>query len=79
MNYLKFLKLILADMWSSLENSMKVYLVEDEYLAPGRVYAVFADSEEAEDFREQYHADEAKVVPRTLLYGQHVAVSGYVE
>ncbi len=58
---------------------MKVYLVEDEYLTPGRVYAVFADPGEAEDFKDHYHADEAKVVPRTLLYGQHVTAGGYVE
>jgi hypothetical protein len=58
---------------------VKVYLVVDVMDAPGRVYAVFADEESAQDFRDHYHEYEAEVVERTLLYGQHVSSSGYIE
>jgi hypothetical protein len=60
-------------------SKQKVYLVVDTLNAPGRVYAVFADEESALDFRDHYHADEADVEERSLLYGQHVSSSGYIE
>lgn len=57
----------------------KVYLVVDCLNAPGRVYAVFAEEDTALDFRDRYHEDEADVEERTLLYGQHTSVGGYIQ
>jgi hypothetical protein len=48
---------------------MNVYLVEDVGNSPGRIYAVMADKEDAEDFASRL--DECvEVVERTLFYGQ---------
>ena len=58
---------------------MKIYLVEDCLNSPGKIYAVFAEEEAALDFRDHYHEENANVVERTLLYGQHVSPSGYIE
>jgi len=57
----------------------KVYLVVDCANAPGCVYAVFDDEESALDFRDHYHEDDADVEERSLLRGQHVSCSGYIE
>lgn len=62
--------------------TMKVYLVEDTYNSPGRIYAVFADKEDAERFIEEWCTDEdegveAEVRERTLCYGQQN--TGYVK
>lgn len=48
---------------------MKVYLVEDTENAPGRIYAVFAEEQDALDFAAMCLAD-CIVVERTLFYGQ---------
>ena len=58
---------------------MKIYLVEDVLNAPGRIYACFAEQEAAEDFLEHYHPEEAVIVERTLLCGQHITLTGYIK
>jgi len=50
------------------EDKGKVFLVEDIGNSPGRIYAVFADKKDAENFASYFEA--AEVVPRTLFYGQ---------
>lgn len=55
----------------------KVYLVEDVYENPGRIYAVFANEEDANDFAESLEREvDCEVVPRTLFWGQP-PVRGY--
>lgn len=50
---------------------MKIYLVENTENSPGKIYAIFADYEDALDF---LHAaeleDECAVFERTLWHGQ---------
>lgn len=58
---------------------MKIYLVEDTKYSPGRIYACFAEEEAAVDFRDKYHCDNAEIVERTLLYGQHTSSNGFIE
>jgi hypothetical protein len=57
----------------------KVFLVVDCLNSPGKVYAVFGEEKGACDFRDRHHRWEADVEKRTLLYGQHVCESGYIE
>lgn len=47
----------------------KVYLVEDMYFNPGRIYGVFANEEDAKDFADSISGGTFKcaVVPRTLF------------
>ena len=45
-----------------------IYLVEDCHNSPGKIYAVFADEADAENYASFF--DYAQVVPRTLYYGQ---------
>jgi hypothetical protein len=51
---------------------MNVYLVVNEENCPGRVLAVFADKNDAENFADSYFNREegCDVVERTLFYGQ---------
>ena len=50
---------------------MKVYLVVDINIYPGRVLAVFADEEDAERFVDAARLwDFVEVCERTLFYGQ---------
>ena len=50
---------------------MKVYLVVDINIYPGRVLAVFADEEDAEKFVDAARLwDDVEVYERTLFYGQ---------
>ena len=50
---------------------MKVYLVEDVIMCPGKIYAIFADEEDAWDFiAASGLEDDAGVGERTLFYGQ---------
>ena len=50
---------------------MKVYLVEDVLMCPGKIYAIFADEEDARDFiAASGLEDDAWVWERTLFYGQ---------
>lgn len=55
----------------------KIYLVEDIANSPGKIYAVFAREEDAYDFVDDFYPEEAKVVERTVCYGQQSA--GYIE
>lgn len=55
---------------------MKIYLVEDCRNAPGRIYAVFRNEEDAEDFATWFES--AQVVERTLQEGQP-SIRGYNE
>ena len=58
---------------------MKVYLVEDVIMCPGKIYAIFADEEDAWDFIEAAGLKGATVLEeRTLFYGQPPN-SGYNE
>ncbi len=57
----------------------KVFLVVDCLNSPGKVYAVFGEEKGAYDFRDRHHMWGADVEERTLLYGQHVSESGYIE
>lgn len=49
-----------------------VFLVEDVGNSPGKIYAVFAEEDDADIFAEDMEADDwvVRVVPRTLYYGQ---------
>lgn len=47
----------------------QVWLVEDSHNAPGRIYAVLHDEEDAIAFAELLN-EPCNVVPRTLFYGQ---------
>lgn len=58
---------------------MKIYLVVDCADSPGRLYAVFAENDAAEDFLNHYHYGNAQIEERTLLYGQQVSAVGYIE
>lgn len=58
------------------KESPKVWYVEDQGNSPGRIYAVFASEEDAENFCSFFEA--AGVVERTLFYGQP-PVCGYNE
>lgn len=53
---------------------MKIYLVEDVYNSPGRIYAIFAHREDAERFEESLNDKDGngycEIVERTLFYGQ---------
>jgi hypothetical protein len=50
---------------------MKVYLVEGVIMCPGKIYAIFADVEDAWDFiAASGLEDDAEVWERTLFYGQ---------
>jgi hypothetical protein len=53
-----------------------VWLVEDCHNSPGKIYAVFADEQDAENFASFFEGAEA--VERTLFYGQP-PVCGYNE
>jgi len=56
-------------------DSVKVYLVEDVGNSPGRIYAVFADEDAAEDYSQHVAAREntyTKVQERNLYYGQQL-------
>jgi hypothetical protein len=58
---------------------VKVYLVEGQVNSPGRVFAIFADEENATAFiRAAGLETECDVVPRTLFYGQP-SFAGYNE
>lgn len=56
------------------KSSPKVWLVEDCHNSPGRIYAVFASEQDAENFASFFEG--ADVVERTLFYGQP-PVCGY--
>lgn len=60
---------------------MKVYLVEEIKNSPGTVLACFSDEETAHKFAQAVNdltEMEAKVVPRTLYFGQP-QLAGYNE
>jgi len=48
----------------------KVYLVEDTGNMPGKIYAIFADKEDALSFKESLQPRRVEVKERTLFYGQ---------
>lgn len=58
--------------------AQQVFLVEDVSNAPGRIYAVFADEEDANWFANAISDDviQCEVVTRTLQYGQP-SIRGY--
>lgn len=52
---------------------MKVYLVEDRQNSPGKVYAIFAEMEDADAFADslsEIKNIECSVIERSLIYGQ---------
>jgi len=55
---------------------MNIYLVEDTGNAPGRVYAIFRNKEDAEDYATYF--EQTEVIERTLQEGQPPFV-GYVK
>lgn len=57
-------------------NRSSVFLVVDCMNAPGRVYAVFADRNDAVWFADALEDTEAEVEERTVFYGQP-SVRGY--
>jgi hypothetical protein len=48
----------------------KVYLVEDTGNSPGKIYAIFANEDDAISFKESLQPRRVEVVERSLFYGQ---------